>query len=40
MPTHQNGDIIVGGYVERLGEVLDWKTYILLTRSEVWYIKD
>lgn len=34
MPPHQNGDIIVGRYVERLGEVLDGKTYILVTRSE------
>lgn len=34
MPPHQNGDIIVGRYVERLGEVLDGKTYILITRSE------
>ena len=34
MPPHQDGDIIVGSYVERLGEVLDGKTYILITRSE------
>ncbi|MCG9790871.1 XRE family transcriptional regulator [Flavobacterium algicola] len=34
MPPHQDGDIIVGRYVERLGEVLDGKTYILITRSE------
>lgn len=34
MPPHQDGDIIVGRYIERLGEVLDGKTYILITRSE------
>jgi hypothetical protein len=27
MPPHQDGDIIVGRYVERLGEVLDGKLY-------------
>jgi phage repressor protein C with HTH and peptisase S24 domain len=32
MPPHQDGDIIVGRYVERL--VLDGKTYILITRDE------
>ena len=34
MPPHQDGDIIVGRYVEGLGEVLDGKTYIFITRSE------
>ncbi|NRS89286.1 transcriptional regulator with XRE-family HTH domain [Flavobacterium sp. 7E] len=34
MPPHQDGDIIVGRYVEHLGEVLDGKTYILITRNE------
>lgn len=34
MPPHQDGDIIVGSYVEQLGELLDGKTYILITRSE------
>lgn len=34
MPPHQDGDIIVGRYVESLGEVLDGKTYILITRTE------
>ena len=34
MPPHQDGDIIVGSYVEQLGEVLDGKTYIFITRSE------
>lgn len=34
MPPHQDGDIIVGRYVERLGEVLDGKTYIFITRTE------
>ena len=34
MPPHQDGDIIVGSYVEQLSEVLDGKTYIFITRSE------
>ena len=34
MPPHQDGDIIVGRYIENLGEVLSGKTYILITRSE------
>ncbi len=34
MPPHQDGDIIVGRYVENLGQVLDGRTYILITRSE------
>lgn len=34
MPPHQDGDIIVGRYVEQLGEVLSGKTYILITRNE------
>ncbi|GIZ09008.1 helix-turn-helix domain-containing protein [Flavobacterium sp. UMI-01] len=31
MPPHENGSIIVGRYVENLGEVIDGKTYILIT---------
>ena len=34
MPPHQDGDIVVGRYVEQLGEVLSGKTYILITRNE------
>jgi transcriptional regulator with XRE-family HTH domain len=34
MPPHQDGDIIVGSYVEQLGEIIDGKTYILITRNE------
>lgn len=34
MPPHQDGDIIIGRYVEHLGEVLDGKTYILITRND------
>lgn len=34
MPPHENGSIIIGRYVERLGEVQDGKTYILITKSE------
>lgn len=34
MPPHEDGSIIVGRYVEQLGDVLDGKTYILVTKSE------
>lgn len=34
MPPHKNGSIIIGRYVERLGEVQDGKTYILITKNE------
>lgn len=34
MPPHQDGDIIVGRYLENLGEVSRDKTYIIITRSE------
>ncbi|AWG22130.1 XRE family transcriptional regulator [Flavobacterium faecale] len=34
MPPHQNGDIIVGRYVEQLGEILGGRTYIIITRTE------
>ncbi len=34
MPPHEDGSIIIGRYVESLGDVLDGKTYILITKSE------
>ncbi|RZJ65583.1 MAG: helix-turn-helix domain-containing protein [Flavobacterium sp.] len=34
MPPHQSGSYVIGRYVEKLGDVLDGKTYILLTKSE------
>ncbi|GGF23890.1 XRE family transcriptional regulator [Flavobacterium limi] len=34
MPPHEDGSIIVGRYVERLGDVQDGKTYILITKTE------
>ena len=34
MPPHQEGDIIIGRYVEQLGEVRSGKTYILITRNQ------
>ncbi|MBF4470871.1 XRE family transcriptional regulator [Flavobacterium sp. HJJ] len=34
MPPHEDGSIIVGRYIERLGEVQDGKTYILITKNE------
>ena len=34
MPPHEDGCIIVGRYIEKLGEVLDGKTYIFITKSE------
>ena len=34
MPPHQDGDIVIGRYVEQLGEVLSGKTYIVITRNE------
>mgnify|MGYP006185170331 CR=1 FL=1 len=34
MPPHENGSFIVGRYVENLGEVLDGKTYILITKTD------
>src|SRR5690606_13764433 len=32
MPPHESGSIIVGKYVEKLGDVMDGKTYILITK--------
>lgn len=34
MPPHENGSIIVGRYIEKLGDVKDGKTYILITKNE------
>lgn len=34
MPPHKEGSFIVGKYVEKLGEVMDGKTYILLTKND------
>lgn len=34
MPPHEDGSIIIGRYVERLGDVQDGKTYILITKNE------
>lgn len=34
MPPHEDGSIIIGRYVERLGEVMDGRTYILITKNE------
>lgn len=33
MPPHKEGDIVVGKYVENLGEVMDGKTYLLVTKD-------
>jgi transcriptional regulator with XRE-family HTH domain len=33
MPPHEEGSIIVGRYVEKLGDVQDGKTYILITKN-------
>lgn len=34
MPPHQDGDIIVGRYLEQLEDILSGKTYIIITRTE------
>ncbi|KFF17778.1 XRE family transcriptional regulator [Flavobacterium hydatis] len=34
MPPHEDGSIIVGRYIDKLGEVMDGKTYIIITKSE------
>lgn len=33
MPPHEDGSIIVGRYIEKLGDVLDGKTYIVITKD-------
>ncbi|MFV8324895.1 XRE family transcriptional regulator [Flavobacterium sp. ZS1P14] len=34
MPPHEDGSIIVGRYIEKLGDVKDGRTYILITKNE------
>lgn len=34
MPPHKKGSFIIGKYIEQLGDVMDGKTYILLTKNE------
>lgn len=34
MPPHEDGSIIVGRYVERLADITDGRTYILITKNE------
>jgi len=34
MPPHKNGSFVVGEYIERLGDVVDGKTYILVTKTD------
>jgi hypothetical protein len=34
MPPHNNGSIIVWRYIEKLGDVKDGRTYILIIKSE------
>lgn len=34
MPPHKKGSFIIGRYIEQLGDVMDGKTYILLTKNE------
>ena len=34
MPPHEDGDIIVGRYVESLNEITDGRTYIIITKSD------
>lgn len=33
MPPHEDGSIIIGRYIEKLGNVLDGKTYIVITKD-------
>lgn len=33
MPPHKEGSFVVGEYVERINEIIDGKTYILITKS-------
>lgn len=33
MPPHESGSIIIGRYVEKIGDVLDGKTYIVITKD-------
>ncbi|MCC9073539.1 helix-turn-helix domain-containing protein [Flavobacterium sp. F-65] len=34
MPPHEDGSIIIGRYIDKLGEVMDGKTYIIITKSD------
>lgn len=34
MPPHRDGSFIVGSYVERLSDITNGKTYIVLTKDE------
>lgn len=34
MPPHKDGSIIIGKYIEKLGEIQYGKTYVLITKSE------
>ena len=39
MPPHADGSIIVGRYIEKLGDINDGMTYILITKSEGMLLK-
>lgn len=34
MPPHKEGSFVVGKYVENLGDVMDGKTYVLITKNQ------
>lgn len=34
MPPHQDGDVIVGKYIERLGEIVNAKTFVIVTKND------
>ena len=34
MPPHESGSLIVGKYVEKMGDILDGKTYIVVTKDD------
>jgi phage repressor protein C with HTH and peptisase S24 domain len=34
MPPHEDGSIIIGRYIDKLGEVMDGKTYMIITKSD------
>ena len=34
MPPHEDGSIVIGRYIEKLGDVKDGRTYILITKNE------
>lgn len=34
MPPHEDGSIIIGRYIDKLGEIMDGKTYIIITKSD------